>query len=229
MIIRILHRIAGPRQRRILGIGAVLIAALFCSPVGFTLGYALKTAPLPRAFYPMVAAYIMLAHVGKLIGILFAIAAPTYILVFLLNNGKLREVKLILAAWVLYIGGWLVYGCLRLPMNEWRMAAMRRTAARGASLITAVEKFHADNGRYPVVAEELVPRYLPSIPYTGMVGYPDFQYHGPGGRFRTYSIYVNTPLGFLNWDSFLYLPDKNYGEHYGKEIERVGDWGYHHE
>jgi hypothetical protein len=42
---------------------------------------------------------------------------------------------------------------------QWRIAN-----ANGARIIAACEEFHAANGKYPKTLDELVPRYLPSIP-----------------------------------------------------------------
>lgn len=38
---------------------------------------------------------------------------------------------------------------------------------RAGPVISAVERFHAERGRYPETLVELVPRYLPSVPRAG--------------------------------------------------------------
>jgi hypothetical protein len=46
--------------------------------------------------------------------------------------------------------------------SNWRVAQHR-----AAPVISAIDRFHSDQGRYPNTLDELVPAYLPSIPRAG--------------------------------------------------------------
>jgi hypothetical protein len=43
-------------------------------------------------------------------------------------------------------------------------------------------------------------------------------------------LVVFTPSGAINFDQFMYFPNRNYPEQgFGGWIERIGDWAYVHE
>ena len=151
-----------------------------------------------------------------------AVVAPLCTLIYLPKRERRRSAILFLVAWIIAWGGWFVHP----SVYQWQMAGMRRVAQNSLPLIAALEKFHTERGRYPEKAEELIPRYLPTLPYTGVIGYPAFDYKRAG--FLSYQISISPPLGFLHFDSFMYRPEKKYPE-YGDRIERIGDWGYYHE
>ena len=112
-----------------------------------------------------------------------------------------------------------------------RDVSMAGITRRSSQLIDAIEQYKADQGSYPASLTTLVPQYLAAILTTGVCGYPTFEYSATGKAFGLdtggYHLYVNTPLGGLNWDIFFYWPSKNYPE--GNDIQRIGDWAYLHE
>lgn len=55
----------------------------------------------------------------------------------------------------------LIFTACRTEERPVHDAAMRETLK---TMRTAIAHFHDDNGRYPHALEELVPRYLPSVP-----------------------------------------------------------------
>lgn len=119
-----------------------------------------------------------------------------------------------------------------------RSAAFRELAERSAPLVEAIHRFEADTGAPPRELADLVPKYLSAVPGTGMTGYPEYTYESEDDPeyYRDYwlenpwVLRVNTSLGMLNWDMFLYLPRQNYPERgFGGRLERVGDWAYVHE
>lgn len=209
---------------------ALLAAAVFGSPAGCMMLVNLPAVSLPGAFEPLMLVTVMATTALILIWLGIAISAPIGSLVCLLAKEQRSKAGLWLAAWILSWGSFGGSFILREPINQWRMNAMRRAAARGTVLIEAIEKFHADNGRYPEKAGELIPRYLAEMPFTGMAGYPEFKYLriSHDDRSPTYRIWVSTPRGMMNFDSLLYHSDKQYDK-YGSGIERLGDWAYHHE
>ncbi|MBM4044395.1 MAG: hypothetical protein FJ279_04715 [Planctomycetes bacterium] len=115
-----------------------------------------------------------------------------------------------------------------------RMTAFHELAGRSAPLVQAIHKFDEENGRPPVSLDDLVPRYLPSIPGTGMGAYPRYEYVAGDKAKQRYgnpwALYIHTSIGFCNFDMFLYFPNQNYPEKgYGGVLERVRDWAYVHE
>ncbi len=57
-------------------------------------------------------------------------------------------------------------------------------------MVDAIHRYESFSGKLPNALEELVPRELESIPDTGMIGFPSFQYVGPKARrSRTRSVY----------------------------------------
>jgi hypothetical protein len=68
----------------------------------------------------------------------------------------------------------------------------------GERIIKACESFNSDNGRYPKTLNELVPRYLPSIPCAKYCMDGDFYYHNsrdPGDS--------DGPAPILWWNQFM--------------------------
>ena len=64
-----------------------------------------------------------------------------------------------------------------------RMQAMREFAERSQPLVAAIHAYEREQGRPPSGLQELVPKYLPSIPATGMTAYPEYQlYTGEARR-----------------------------------------------
>ncbi len=118
--------------------------------------------------------------------------------------------------------------------NDVRMAAFRQLGVRSQPIILAIREFEQQHKRPPKTLEELVPRYLPTTPKTGMAAYPEYEYV-EGERARDYdenpwALFVPCSSGGMNWDIFLYLPKQNYpGNGYGGSLQRVGDWAYVHE
>lgn len=116
-----------------------------------------------------------------------------------------------------------------------RMAGMRSFAHRSESLIQAIDAFQREHSAPPRSLDKLVPKYLPAVPTTGMMAYPDYVYHTGDEAQEHYlgnpwALTVDTPSGGINFDMLLYLPNGNYPKQgYGGWLEPVGDWAYVHE
>ena len=105
-------------------------------------------------------------------------------------------------------------------------------AERAGSVTEAIERFAADQRHPPRSLDELVPKYLASLPTTGLRAHPKFQYQterespwveGP------WELSVDVPWG-LSFDKFFYWPSHQYPETiYGGRVERFGQWAYVHE
>jgi type IV secretory pathway TrbD component len=79
---------------------------------------------------------------------------------------------------------------------------------RAASIISALEIYKRDHGRYPLVLDSLVPDYLPAIPRTGLAGYPRFVLHADRERFE---LLVPTPMG-PKFDMLAYRSTHDYSD-----------------
>jgi hypothetical protein len=116
-----------------------------------------------------------------------------------------------------------------------RTMGMESFAQRSQPLINAIEKYELDNSAPPRSLYDLVPDYIPAVPSTGMMAYPEFRYHvGDEAKeqyaYNAWALSVFTPSGGINFDMMLYFPNRNYPQHgYGGWLEAVGDWAYVHE
>lgn len=72
--------------------------------------------------------------------------------------------------------------------------------ANGERIVRACDSFYSDNGRYPKTLNELVPRYLPSIPPAMYSIFGDFHYYNSRD-----SDDLDGPTPILWWDQFLPL------------------------
>ena len=118
--------------------------------------------------------------------------------------------------------------------NHLRMAGMRECAARLEPLVVAVSAYEREHGAPPKEVAALLPRYLPSVPGTGLGAYPRVNYvASTDGRADIYGnrwmLSVNTGY-LLSWDMLVYLPNGNYPRYdLGGPVERLAAWGYVHE
>jgi len=116
-----------------------------------------------------------------------------------------------------------------------RNAGMRTFAERSQSLIAAIQKYEQDHSAPPNSLQDLVPVYIPVVPTTGMMAYPEYGYHtGEEAkkqyRGNSWALSVPTPSGGINWDMMLYFPNQDYPRlGYGGGLERIEDWAYVHE
>jgi hypothetical protein len=103
---------------------------------------------------------------------------------------------------------------------------------RSAALIEAIESFERTEGIPPSSLAELVPKFIPSIPSTGMAAYPDYEYAreaGPCVDGNRWHLKVDAGE-LLKWDFFFYCPMKDYPTRgWGGSNEVIGDWAYLHE
>ena len=69
---------------------------------------------------------------------------------------------------------------------------------RAVPVIAAVNRYHAENGRYPATLNDLVPTYLPAIPHAGFTrGGRDFYY---GGELPSLSFAGGAGPGMFYYD-----------------------------
>ena len=100
-----------------------------------------------------------------------------------------------------------------------RMWAFGALARRSEPLVAAIHHFENDNHRPPSSLEELTPRYLRTVPGTGMGAHPDYRYDaGPG---NDWTLIVLASEGPFSWDRFVYDPHLLY-----RNARRIGKWVY---
>lgn len=222
----------GPAPRRIPRLvlyPACLLFAPLCGPEGTRLGILFQTMPLPRSWYPFAEAAHFVGWFAYLPGyFVTGIAIPLSAVIALFSKNTRRYVPILFAMSAIAI--------CSLPLN-WRLRALKNWGMRNAiekaqPLIEAIESYKTDHGSIPNDLVELVPKYIEVIPYTGMVGYPEFRYtpKQPDSLFRDYEIWISTSTGLLNWDRFVYWPAQQYPQQmYGGSVENIDGWAYVHE
>ncbi len=125
---------------------------------------------------------------------------------------------------------------LMMAGSSLRKQAFHDLAKDSQPLIVAIKKYEVDNKNPPSSLNKLIPKYISSIPLTGMGAYPEYKYFVVTEKYKAawhenpWVLYVDTPSGFLNWDQFLYFPRGNYPKTgYSGVLVRYGDWAYLHE
>jgi hypothetical protein len=103
-------------------------------------------------------------------------------------------------------------------------------------LIVAIRAFEKDHGKPPRRLEDLTPKYIATLPQTGIGAYPDYEYHDhESGLVSDYSgnawmlVVPLCPLGEFDEEDLLYLPNQDYDKQFSAKgkfhiEERVGDW-----
>jgi len=133
---------------------------------------------------------------------------------------------------------WLVYGVLFFMMMraslKIRSNTFDKAGKRGETIITALEKYKSDKGEYPSELTGLVPDNLSEIPWTGIIGYPEYVYRRGDNDIQeiegSYELRINCTSGGINFDRFIYWPNEKYPDTVqGNWIERIGKWAYVHE
>ena len=125
--------------------------------------------------------------------------------------------------------------CWAVTGRKIRMAGMESCGRRAQPLITAIGQYEIDHDLPPAYLDDLVPDYLPNVPSTGMMAYPEFDYHSGVDAEEEYAgnswaLSIFTPNVGINFDRMLYFPNQNYpDEGYGGWLEMIGDWAYVHE
>ena len=118
-----------------------------------------------------------------------------------------------------------------------RTDAFAEAGRSGAPIISALSQYHAGNGEYPEKLSALVPDYLPEIPWTGLIGYPEFYYFKANREYKNvkdypadYELGIHCGVALINFDTFFYWPSEKYPDRgRGGSIERIDNWAYVHE
>lgn len=97
--------------------------------------------------------------------------------------------------------------------NAAMLSAINRVDERGAPVIDAITRYHADEGEYPPDIESLVPDYLESIPSPGIAACDAFDYRRVGQSWDymptdSYTLVVPLAYRIVPLDVFFYTPDE---------------------
>lgn len=212
-------------KKRLVAIGVVAVVAFF-SPLGIGLVYGLQTWPLSPLLAPVFSGGAVVLQLLGCCAAFFALPLALAAALF----GKLPKHH-----WPLYALGcalmWSFFLVRPLPRSFWplRRAGLERSIAQLAVVPPALERFRRDKGTYPAQLDELVPKYLPQIPSTGMVAYPKLRYRrgDAQNRLPRYELQVSTFVG-MKFDALFYRPD-GYKFLSGSSVEPIGAWAYLHE
>ncbi|MBS0202119.1 MAG: hypothetical protein JSS49_04405 [Planctomycetes bacterium] len=115
-----------------------------------------------------------------------------------------------------------------------RSDAFERASLTGDQIVQALANYKNDLEEYPESLESLVPKYLAEIPYTGLIGYPEFEYrkdyHDIDPCPGEYELRIDCPSGGINFDRFIYWPSEVYPPRIqGNGVQRIRGWAYVHE
>lgn len=128
-----------------------------------------------------------------------------------------------------FFGVLLVLMFVTIGLNDdIRKWGYRGIAARGATLVTAIKQYQVANGAPPESLDNLVPKYLPTIPGTGVGAYPDYDYITNtnsmlyGGNHWVLSVNLSTDN--LSHDALVFYPNGKYPS--GPLDSQLGDWAF---
>jgi hypothetical protein len=109
--------------------------------------------------------WIGVAVIGMGCGMLFV---PVFLILAITEKQRRSEWLRATAAYAL-----LFFATMGVILSNWGLAQRR-----AEPVISAVNRYHSERGRYPKTLDELVPSYLPSIPRAGYtVLSRDFRYY----------------------------------------------------
>lgn len=155
------------------------------------------------------------------------------IFVLLLISRPLRSIAILaIAVCVTYgVTGWALFYL----SSIYRMTRFETVGEQSTILVQAIKQYESDQGEPPPLLESLVPRYIPSVPRTGMGAYPDYEYNPSTTKTditgwapeRRWNLYIDIPLNSEQSEIFIYYPKQVAPQEIEqKVISRLGDWIY---
>jgi hypothetical protein len=184
-----------------------------------------------QAVAPVGHSSLLFFELPYMFGILAA-AIAIIVLPFLLIR---RTSRMLVLAWLIAAAAYLPLAIGGLILgSRVRSWGFERLALRSAPLVSAIRAYTETNSHPPSALGELVPAYLPRVPRTRIMAYPDYHYYAGtnAARYDTnpWVLVVYTPSGGVNFDQFMYFPLQNYPKRgYGGSLARIRDWAYVHE
>lgn len=159
---------------------------------------------------------------GFILPIIFMIVgAVGGVLSLLFKKHRSKGVETLLS--VLFLA--VLFIPMAMTSSELRSFGFFLTAKRAEPLVSAVKKYRENTGELPETFDDLIPAYIPKMPY----GLPHLEiaknFDG------SWAMTAGVGTGFLNWDAFIYKYDQSYNEKScaGGCCELMGGWAYLHE
>jgi hypothetical protein len=117
--------------------------------------------------------------------------------------------------------------------HEVRTSAYTEFGERSLPLVAAIHRYEKEQGTPPPSLDDLVPKYLSSIPETGIGSNAPYKYRVRGEKSWFYGtnqwvVIVPASNGMLNWDEFIYFPNQDYVSMH-KPHRVLGQWAYSYE
>jgi hypothetical protein len=190
---------------------------------------------------------LIIYFIFPVISLIVIIGGPTGLIVLIVSFfQKLERWTLRTVGIVLLINFIATSGVGKLAQQV-RNNKLGNVAKNTLAVIAALQAYHAEQGKYPNVIIDLIPKYTDKLPATEMIGYPIFEYEkvefisgmmkkpvvddtqNKWVRFETggYEIRLLPPISGNNFDRFIYWPKKIYPRYmYGGLAEQIGDWVY---
>jgi hypothetical protein len=219
---------------------AVLLPfAIFLSPFGLALLNVALLSPLELGATAASVARVVgtMLAVVCLFGILFiAFGIPALVLTRGKKKGNASQAgsgsqrapnPYLRLLWVIPLCG--LGFVLALPVRRLQEKWLLRAAMRGEPLVQALERYRSSHGVYPEELVELVPQEVPTIPGTGMLAYPQFEYQRypkRGDASVPYELRVLLPFG-LSSDLLVRRPNASYPRQlYGGTTTPIAGWAH---
>lgn len=146
-----------------------------------------------------------------------------------------RATRMLVLAWLIAALVYLLLTCGGVVIgHRIRHWGFDQLALRSAPLVSAIRAYADAHGQPPSSLADLVPAYLPRVPGTGVMAYPDYRY-SVGAQAQEYDqnpwvLVIPTTSGGINFDQFMYFPLQNYpARGYGGMLAPIRDWAYVHE
>ena len=205
------------------------------SPVWYVAYSALLTVQAPARVVNLVAPVAPLIQVA---GVVLAIAwaGPAMVLPVMLlwnKSPRLRRRRSFQISLSPRFGALVVLLAWVAPFAAQPMWALQRLgadacASRAQKVVEALERYRSDEGKYPASLNDLVPRYLSSVPVPGPIAYPRFEYSRANSKTKYAGYELAVPmLHGASADRLIYWPNQIYPERiYSGGVDVRGTWAY---
>lgn len=146
------------------------------------------------------------------------------------RKSRLLGIKLLICS-LSFLGG--CTGGLRFTgmlFDDPRHAAVAIVEKQMDPLIQAIETHHRETGKYPVKLEDLVPKFIASLPTPRIGRFTNYNFYvgQEAERFKNNPWAIEIPCTYgMNFDQLYYFPLQNYSNSHA--YEPIGKWTYFHE
>ena len=168
-------------------VAAPALVPLALLPAVAALAEQVRYADVPRWMGSLATPVAIVGTIGSL---LTALLAPIAVLIAMRLTARRFPYRVSLNWFALAAGAFVGLTAMfrvQLGHTDHRREALDRVARRAEPIVSGIERFRAQNGRYPDRLQELIPGELTAIPSTGVATYPEFGY---SSSIRGYDLFV---------------------------------------